>query len=140
MIDEDTRPVPQPSALARPFWEHIRAHEIAIQHCARCARYMHPPLPFCPACRGTALAWKVVPGTGTVYSFAIVHRAPLRVFRAKVPYAIALVTLDVADVNVLANVRDGIANIAIGQRVRTAYEDVAPGVTLFEFVPAESAT
>ncbi len=100
---------------------------------------MHPPLPFCPACRRSTLEWKVVPGTGRVYSFTVVHRAPLRVFRAKVPYVIALVTLDLAEVNVLSNVRGDHAGITIGQGMRAVYEDVAPDVTLFAFVPAGTA-
>lgn len=137
MIDEDTRPLPQPSALARPFWEHVGGHELAIQHCAACDRFFHPPLPFCPSCRQSALEWTVVPGTGTVYSFTVVHRAPLRVFREKVPYVIALVTLDVAGTNVLSNVRADPARLAIGLRVHAVYEDGAPGATLFAFEPTE---
>lgn len=133
MIDEDVRPLPTPSALARPFWEHVRAHELAIQHCVECDRYIHPPLPFCPSCRRSALDWRVVPGTGSIYSFTVVHRAPLRVFRAKVPYIIALVTLDLANVNVLSNVITSLADVGIGTGVRAVYEDVTADLTLFAF-------
>lgn len=135
MIDEDIRPLPTPSALARPFWEHVRKHEIAIQYCEPCSRFIHPPLPFCPSCRRSDLEWRVVPGTGTVYSFTVVHRAPLRVFRQRVPYVIALVTLDVAGVNVLSNVSAVPDVVTIGLRVQVVYEDVTSDSTLFAFAP-----
>jgi uncharacterized OB-fold protein len=138
VIDEDRRPLPRPSRLSRPFWEHIRKREIAIQHCEACDRYIHPPLPFCPVCRNKALEWRVVPGTGAVYSFTVVHRAPLRVFRAGLPYVIALVTLDVAGVRVLSNLGGSPPDaVAIGDRVMTAYAAVTEEVTLFHFTRME---
>jgi uncharacterized OB-fold protein len=74
-----------------------------------------------------------------VYSFTVVHRAPLRVFRAELPYLIALVSLDVAGVRILSNlVGRPPGDVAIGDRVRTVYEDVSADATLFRFTPAEA--
>jgi uncharacterized OB-fold protein len=81
----------------------------------------------------------VVPGTGTVYSFTVVHRAPLRVFRADVPYAIALATLDVAGVRLLSNiVGSPPGDVSIGDRLSTVYEDVTPDTTVFRFVRTDA--
>jgi uncharacterized OB-fold protein len=140
VIDEDRKPLPRPTRLSRHFWEHIRAHELAIQHCVSCDRYIHPPLPFCPTCRGRELDWRVVPGTGTIYSFTVVHRAPLRVFRADLPYVIALATLDVAGVRLLSNVVGSPpGDVSIGDCVNTVYEDLTPEATVFKFTRTDAS-
>jgi uncharacterized OB-fold protein len=72
-----------------------------------------------------------------VYAVTVVHRAPSAAFRADVPYAVALVDLD-EGFRMLANVVGGApADVAIGDRVRVAFEPRG-AVTLPQFTRTEA--
>ena len=48
----------------------------------------------CPACWSSDLAWIESSGRGKIYSFTIVHRASTAEFQERVPYALAMITLN----------------------------------------------
>jgi uncharacterized protein len=134
-----SRPHPHVTEWGRPFWSSIASHRLAIQHCANCGIWQHPPLPLCPACGSAgSLTWKEVSGTGWVYAFTVIHRPPLPVF--EVPYVVALVELDDAPVRVLSNIsRCDPAEVHHRQPVEIFYfED--DGFELFGFTPTAQTT
>lgn len=92
--------------------EGWRAGELRVQCCAACGARQFPPRAVCLACRSTDIAWTAVPPRGTVHSFTIVHRAPTEAFKARVPYAIALVDL-APGVRMMMNVEGDLSAVAI---------------------------
>jgi len=92
--DTGTRPVPRPDALTAPYWAAAARHELVIQRCARCRRWVHFPRPSCPDCGAPELAYEPVRGTGTVHTFSVVHRPFVPGFSGLVPYVTAWIDLD----------------------------------------------
>lgn len=127
------RPLPEPSASARPFWDAVDQHRLVIQHCAECDRWIHPPLPICPGCGRADPGWRPVSGDGVVSAFTVVHRPPLPVFDT--PYVIALVELADAGVRLLSNVIDcDPSTVDVGMPVWTVFREV-DGRALYFFAP-----
>lgn len=94
--------------------------ELRVQRCEACDALQFPPRAVCLACGSTALAWTVVPPRGTIHTFTIVHRAPTPAFKARVPYAIALVDL-APGVRMMMNVEGDPASFAIDAPVRIGF-------------------
>jgi uncharacterized OB-fold protein len=84
-------PFPIPDEVTAPFWNGIGRGVLLLQQCTDCGRFIFYPRPICPHCMGTRLEWQTTSGSGTVYAFSIVHRAPPS-FKAT-PYVVALVDL-----------------------------------------------
>jgi uncharacterized OB-fold protein len=127
---DDAKPVPFDTPEERPYWKAAARGELALQHCPRCARFVHPPRPGCPFCGGEEAAWVVLGSriTGVVYSFVTVHRAFDPSFAGDVPYVVALCDVDQAEgVRILANVPGQEADVAIGRRVVMAWEERGNG-------------
>jgi uncharacterized OB-fold protein len=119
--------------------------QLPLQSCARCTAVQFPPEDACRSCGSFELGTRTSRGAGRVESVAVVHHAIHPALRAHVPYAVVLVSLDDAPgVHLLGNVLNRApAEIAIGERVRVAFEEVRDpesGETLripqWEIVPA----
>ncbi|MGP3924581.1 bifunctional MaoC family dehydratase N-terminal/OB-fold nucleic acid binding domain-containing protein [Streptomyces sp. 8N616] len=90
---------PSPARRPRPvvnrdnagFWEGVARRELLIQRCTPCGTLRFPWLPGCNSC-GSA-DWDTVraSGSGTVYSYVVMHHPPFPAFDP--PYAVALVEL-----------------------------------------------
>ena len=133
-VSDSGIPLPVATTTSAVFWQRVREHRFSIQHCLDCGRDCHPPLAICPACHGSHFDWLPVTGDGKIFTFTVVHRAPIAAFR--VPYMIALVTLNDFSVNILSNVVNcDLSSIAIGTKVRMVYEDMTPDITLYKFEP-----
>ncbi len=100
--------------------------EITIQFCDDCGHAQHPPDDICYACQGTKLSFRACAGTGTVESCARVHHPLHPALADKVPYVIAIISVDGAPgCNVQGNVLNCDAeNVVIGQKVRAVYEEI----------------
>ncbi|MEU5975616.1 OB-fold domain-containing protein [Streptomyces sp. NPDC047315] len=85
------RPRPVVNRDNAGFWQGVAAHQLLIQRCTACARLRFPWLPGCNACGSDA--WDAVPaaGTGTVFSYVVMHHPPFPAFDP--PYAVGLVEL-----------------------------------------------
>src|SRR5690348_14708302 len=86
-----TRPLPRPNAMTAPFWDAALRGELLVAECASCGRRYAPPEARCPYCRED-WRWVRSPGTGSVYTYSVVYRAPSPEFAA--PYVLAVVELD----------------------------------------------
>jgi uncharacterized OB-fold protein len=85
------------------YWTGGRQGQLLIHRCADCATYVHPPVPFCPACEGSNVSPTPVSGRGRIASFTVNHKQ--WVPDLPVPYVLALVTLvEQDDVRVVANI------------------------------------
>lgn len=130
---------PLVSDVARPWWEALARHEIAMQRCEACAAWVFYPRPFCPTCGGRALRWQPVPPGATLYTFSV----------ARVPVSPAFAHLDAAVLAVaeLANgvrvptslVRADPERLAIGMPLDPVFDAATyRGVTLLRFAPREA--
>ena len=79
---------------ARGFWEAAAREELAIPRCRGCDTFRWYPPERCPGCGGEDLPWTRVSGRGSLFSWAVVHRALVKPFATKVPYVTGLVTLE----------------------------------------------
>jgi hypothetical protein len=77
-----------------------------MQTCAGCGQVQFPARVRCIRCGSAAVELAEVDGAGTVYAKTVSRRAPEEAFAALVPYAVALIDLDVG-VRVMA--RAGVA-------------------------------
>jgi uncharacterized OB-fold protein len=91
---EPAAPRPVPDHDSETFWAELRAHRIVLQSCTGCGRRRFPAIPSCPYCAHPEWRFDEVSGTGSVFSYIIVHRAFDPAFTADVPYPIGTVDLD----------------------------------------------
>src|SRR5690606_5299789 len=61
-----------------PFWEAARENRLSAPQCTECGTFHMPPRPYCPQCQRKSFDWPTLPGTGTVYSFAVCHKSPFQ--------------------------------------------------------------
>ncbi|GGX92907.1 bifunctional MaoC family dehydratase N-terminal/OB-fold nucleic acid binding domain-containing protein [Streptomyces hiroshimensis] len=85
------RPRPVVNRDNAPFWEGVAAHKLLIQRCAACGALRFPWLPGCGRCGSPEWGTVEASGSGTVYSYVVMHHPPFPAFDP--PYAVALVEL-----------------------------------------------
>jgi uncharacterized protein len=105
-IDSDTR----------PFWEATKRDELLIQYCPQCGAYQFYPRIVCKKCFSD-VEWVASEGTGTVYSYSVVHKVFNPEFKDKVPFIVALITLDEGPRMMTNLVGVDLENVKIGMHV-----------------------
>ena len=126
-----------PTPETRPFWEAARRHELTLQRCRACDRYIYYPRAACPHCLSGDLEWRRVSGRGTLNTFTVVYRGQ-KGFPLGPPYVIAIVDL-VEGPRLMTNlvgIEPDPAKIRIGMPVEVVFEDVSAEVSLPRFRPA----
>ena len=112
-------PEPRPSALTAPHWQGCAEGVLRVQRCADCQHYEFPPQPVCSACQSTRLEWVNSSGSGTLYSYTVVHRPQRPEF--EVPYVAAIIELD-EGWHMLSNIVDCDINaLSVGQRLQACF-------------------
>jgi uncharacterized protein len=130
------KPMPTPTPTSQPFWDGLRRHQIQIQQCTACSRFVFYPRSNCPFCLAPDLAWKEVSGAGTVYTFTIARRPTAPPFADEVPQKIAVIELEegVRLTTTLVNIEP--EAITIGMRVKPVFDDIADkDITLLRYEP-----
>jgi uncharacterized protein len=132
-----TRPAPRPTEDNAVYWDAVARHELVAQRCRACGTLRHPPRPMCPHCRSLDWDEQRLDGTGSLYSYAVLHhpRSPMFDY----PVLAALVDLD-EGVRIVTNLV-GIepADIRIGMRLTVDFEPTSDGGTVPVFRPDASA-
>lgn len=131
-----TKPLPQPNAVSRPFWEAAAEHRLCLQRSKSTGKYVFYPRGVSPYGAGDELEWVEVSGRGTVYSYTVAHRPAAPQWAGDTPYVIAIVALEEGPHMTTNIVGCDPAAVRIGMPVVVAFDDVAPGVTLVKFRPA----
>lgn len=130
------RPVPTADHESAEFWRRVHARRLAVQRCTACHALRFYPRAVCPECLDGAFEWVDVAGRGMLYSFTVCHRPAAEAFADRTPYIVALVELQ-EGVRLLANLIDCPPDRArVGMPVALTYEEVADGITLYQFKPA----
>jgi uncharacterized OB-fold protein len=122
----------------QPFWDALRQRRLIYQKCRGCGNTFAPYQPVCPSCWSEDLEDRQSTGQGSIYTFSIVHRAPMPAFRPDLPYAVAIVQLD-EGFYLTTNIVDcPVQDIQIDLPVRVEYVDVTADITLAKFRPRDS--
>ncbi|MFE0473494.1 bifunctional MaoC family dehydratase N-terminal/OB-fold nucleic acid binding domain-containing protein [Streptomyces sp. NPDC058947] len=87
----EKRPRPVVNRDNAGFWAGVARHELLIQRCRGCARLRFPWLPGCNDCGCPDWDTVAARGTGTVYSWVVMHHPPFPAFDP--PYAVGLIEL-----------------------------------------------
>lgn len=136
------RPQPRfPEPDTEPFWEATKHHELTYQTCDDCHEVVFYSRQHCTGCGSNNLTRKVSQGQGAVYTFSVVMQSRHPAFAELGPYAIAYVDLDEGFrmMTNIVNVKDPVADIQCGMRVKLCWEDQGEGeISLPMFEPASS--
>lgn len=127
------KPVPTPSPVTQPFWDGAREGKLMLPRCNECNRVHWYPRYICPFCHSMDIGWVRASGEGTLYAYAVQHRA-FGGWGSEVPFVTAYIDLKEGDrmVTVLRGVdpkKPG--EIRIGSRVTVEFEDAGDGM----FIP-----
>jgi uncharacterized protein len=122
-----------------PFWAAGAQRRLEFQRCDGCGFVRWPAAGVCPECLGRAATWTEVDGDGTLWSFAIYHRAYAKTGIPPVPYNVGLVEL-ACGVRLLSRIV-GVpgAQLRVGMPVRVTFRHVGENGLVPVFEPAESA-
>lgn len=122
--------------FTEPFWEAAKGHKLVACRCGACGHFRMLPSPYCPECQSNEIEWPELPGTGTVFSFAICTRSPAD--GSEFVYVPVVVDLDEAPgARVITNLMNVDADdVTIGMRVKVAWNPIQDGWALPIFEPA----
>ena len=124
-------PLPQPTELSRPFWEAANEGRLTLQRCDACGHLRWTPQILCTNCLAEPFTWVDVSGRGRLYSYTIVHRAPLAGF--EVPYVLAVVELEEGPLMLTRLVDSPIENLAVEAPVEVAFTRASDEINLYTF-------
>ena len=127
------KPLPRIDPLNRPFWDHAKRGELAMQVCDKCGDMHHPPSPNCPVCLSTDQHWQVVSGRGELLSWVEFHHLYWEGFREDLPYRVCLVGLEEGPMLISSLVGTEGGDPPIGSSVKVIFDPVTDDVTLPRF-------
>ena len=87
-------PLPQVTALTKPYWDALDQGHLVFQRCSACAHAWLPARQECPKCLGPDVGWEKAGGGGKVVSWVVYHSAYHDAFKDRLPYVVAIVELD----------------------------------------------
>ena len=133
-----TRPLPVPDGASAAYWQAAALHVLALPRCSVCATFALPPGVVCGACQSSSpnFTYEAVSGRGTVRSWMVLHDSFLPGFDEDLPFVLVDVELDEqAELRMVGRLLDGpAAALHLGDRVRVAFDDLAPGTSVPAFV------
>lgn len=132
------RPAPVVTDDSACFWDAAAEGRLVAQRCRECGRLRHPPRPMCPHCHSLEFELVDCVGTGTLYSYAILHHPQNPVF--DYPVLGALVDLD-EGIRMVSNlVGVDASDIRIGMPLRVEFAPTAEGAQVPVFRPSEQTS
>ncbi|MCB0990852.1 MAG: Zn-ribbon domain-containing OB-fold protein [Acidimicrobiales bacterium] len=128
-------PTPNTNLDDQRFWDALAEDRLELPRCNSCETVVWYPRPFCPECASTDVEWFEASGQGTVYSYAVTHKAPGN-WGAHAPYVIAYVELAEGP-RVMTNIVDvDPAQIEVGMAVRAVFHAGKDGGAVLRFTAA----
>ena len=73
-----------------PYWESLKEHEVKVQKCLACGTLRFVPKELCHNCQSMEVTWTTISGTGEIYTFTIVRRAPTPAYQEEAPYTLCM--------------------------------------------------
>ncbi len=127
------KPLPNITAMNRPFWEAAQRGELSMQRCNDCNHYRYPISEFCPRCLSEAVTWTKLSGRGEVFSALVFYQVYNQAFRKDVPYNVSLIQLEEGP-RMFSNVI-GVPpmDVKVGDKVAVVFDRVNELVTVPRF-------
>ena len=136
-MSAETRPVPEPTPVSRPFWDGLAQRRILVQYSPSLQRYVFYPRSLAPGTLADDLEWREIDGTGTLYTFTVARRPTGPPWVDAVPQLLAVVQWDAGPKVSTELVEVDPSDIRIGMRVRPVFYDLPEeGITLLKYRPA----
>lgn len=128
--------------VTREFWQAARESRLLLERCSACGVVRWPPSPLCPECWSDSYDRVDVRPTGTLWSYAVYHRAMSPAFKDAVPYVVVAVQLDDGPLMFgTATSEQGtfghIAQLQIGDRMEAVFDHVTAETTLIRWRRAD---
>ncbi|MYS64213.1 hypothetical protein GTW66_08980 [Streptomyces sp. SID5473] len=122
------RPRPVVNRDNAGFWAGVAERRLLVQRCTDCGRLRFPWLPGCNDCGSDAWDTVEAGGTGSVYSYVVMHHPPFPAFDP--PYAVGLIEL-AEGVRIVAGVT-GVppGDVRIGMPVELEFTSFEEDLTL----------
>ena len=130
------KPIPMITPENERYWQGCKQHELWLRACRDCGPYFYPR-DLCPKCGRRDVEWRQMSGRGTLYTYAIVHRAPMPGFRGDVPFITAIVELEEGPrmMTNLIGIEPDPERIKVGMPVEVSFEDITDEISLPKFRP-----
>ena len=123
--------------------EFFTRGQILVRECSDCRTIQHPPEDVCHNCGGQNFDLREVAGTGTLYSYTVVRHPIHPGLVDRVPYIVAVVSLDnLPEVRLTANLLETPPEtVRVGMAVRAVWEEIpdpdgGETIRLLQWVPA----
>lgn len=100
---------------------------VRLQECANCGHVRYPRATYCPECLSTDVTMRAISGQGTIWSYAVYHRAYDDAFADSLPYVVALVELDEGPQLIGAVIETPADELAVGMPVMAVSRALVPG-------------
>jgi uncharacterized OB-fold protein len=126
----DLDPLAPLSPDSLPFWEGVQREELRLPRCRRCRRLIAYPRSFCPHCQFDQVTWETLDGTGSVWSFTVIHHSRQAVWEDVVPYVVAVVEVEPGARLTARLVECDPAAVAIGMPVRISFVERPDGLRI----------
>ncbi len=132
------KPVPAPQVESDIYWQGAKNHELWLRNCNDCGNAYFYPRDISPCCFSRNTGWRQASGNATLFTYAIVHRAPHMGFVGDVPFVTALVELEEGPIMPTNIVMDDPTpeNLQIGMPLEVIFEDITDDIALPKFKPA----
>lgn len=131
-----TKPLPNITPEARPFWDACKQHKFVLPKCRACGNVWFPPYLQCNRCLSPDREFVEASGRGVIWGRIEMNQPYIPAFVNDLPYVVALIQLEEGPFlysNIVGLPND---RITIGMPVRVVFEDVTPEVPLPKFRPA----
>jgi hypothetical protein len=134
-----TKPLPNITPEAKPFWDAAAHHKLVMQRCLDCGAFIWTPRPACYECGSEQLEWTELSGKGRVYSFTVIRqvvgRAASKAFEKDIPYVIAWVDLDEGPRMISNIIGCPVEDVKLDMTVAVVFEQQWPEIWLPKFQP-----
>jgi uncharacterized protein len=129
------KPLPQPNADDKFFWDGCRKHKLLFQKCLNCGLVRCPPSIICPNCYSDNTKLIEATGKGKVYTYIVYHRAYHPGFESEVPYVTAVIELEEGP-HFLSNIIGCSPDeVKCDMHVKIFWEDISGEYSLPKFKP-----
>jgi uncharacterized protein len=131
-------PIPGINDFDKTFWLNCSNNLLSIQHCDACDEPRFPPRHMCPHCQSIDHKWKIISGSGHLWSYVIPRTPLLPYFEKQSPYVVGLVELDgYQNIRMIGRIMSAnknneidIATISIGSKVLVGFNKLNSDISI----------
>ena len=138
MTQAYNKPIPVPQGESDVYWQKAKEHELWLRSCNECGGAYFYPRDISPCCFSKDTTWVRASGKATLFTYAIVERAPHPGFVPDVPFVTAIVKLEEGPKMATNIVMEEPTpeKLQIGMALEVVFEDINDDLALPKFAPA----